>query len=166
LEIAVHDAAVVRGGHTGAQLTRHLHGSILWHPSDATEQRCQVFPVDILHRQERASAGFSEIVETTHVAMRDLTRHAQFVVESLQAIGVLTDGLRQELQRDRLIEGQIVGAIDLAHPATAEQRHQSVPTSYDCARREAIAFRRHWHDGGIRDGREDIDGRVFRTSGH
>ena len=44
---------------------------------------------------------------------------------------------RQELQRHRLIEREVVGAVDLAHAAAAEQRDEPVAAGDDGAGREA-----------------------------
>ena len=44
----------------------------------------------------------------------------------------------QELQCDRLVERQVVGAVHLAHAAAAEQRDESIPPGDDRARREAV----------------------------
>ena len=53
--------------------------------------------------------------------MRHLARDPHFVVELREADVVARHGVRQEFQRDRLAEAEIVGAIDLAHAAAAEQ---------------------------------------------
>ena len=50
---------------------------------------------------------------------------AQLVVK-LTEPRVVGGAWRQELQRDRLIEDQVVGPIDLAHAALAEQRHEAI----------------------------------------
>ena len=43
----------------------------------------------------------------------------------------------QELERDRLAELQVVGAVDLAHAAAAEQADDAIAAAEDRARREA-----------------------------
>jgi hypothetical protein len=44
---------------------------------------------------------------------------------------------RQELERDRLVEREVVGAVDLAHAAAAEQRDEPIPTGDNSARCDA-----------------------------
>ncbi len=48
------------------------------------------------------------------------------------------DALGQELQRDRLIEREVVGAVHLAHAAAAEQRDQTIAAGDDGAGCEAM----------------------------
>ena len=68
--------------------------------------------------------------------MRDRARDAHLVVELRQARGVGVSVVGQELQRDRLFELEVVGAIDLAHAAAAEQRDDAVAAGEQRAGRE------------------------------
>jgi hypothetical protein len=61
------------------------------------------------------------------VGVRDLARHPHFGVQLHQSRGIAIDRLGQELQRDRLSELQVIGAIDLAHTAAPEQRYDAIP---------------------------------------
>ena len=72
--------------------------------------------------------------------MRDLQREPDFGEEPFEAIGVGLDVARQELQRDGLAELQVVGAIDLAHAASAQQPDHPVPIGQDLAGHEALRF--------------------------
>ncbi|MHC5024246.1 MAG: hypothetical protein ACYTGG_10110 [Planctomycetota bacterium] len=72
--------------------------------------------------------------------MRDAKRQAHFLEEALEARRVAFDVAREELQRDALAQLQIVGAVDLAHTATAEQADDAVALGEDVARDEAGAF--------------------------
>ena len=109
--------------------------------ADAAEQRREILAVDVFHRQERVALEFADVVHAADVRMRDLPRHPHFGVELRQARGIAIDGLRQELQRDGLAELQIVGAVDLAHPALAEPPD------------DAVAARRRWCRAGSGRGR-------------
>ena len=51
---------------------------------------------------------------------------AHFVVEPREPAGVGGERFGQELERHRLAERQIVGAIDLAHAAAAEQADDAI----------------------------------------
>ena len=61
---------------------------------------------------------------------------ARFVMELRDACIGLGDTVRQELQRDWLGEGQVVGTIDLAHPSAPQERHEPVTTRHDRAWRK------------------------------
>ena len=71
--------------------------------------------------------------------MRHLSRDAQLVVELCETGFVRSDALVQELQRDRLIEGEVVGSIDLAHAAAAEQGDQAIAAGDNGTGRETAA---------------------------
>ena len=62
-----------------------------------------------------------DVVDAADVGMRHLPGHADFGVQLRQPGRIAVDVGRQELQRDRLAELEIVGAIDLAHAAAAER---------------------------------------------
>ena len=81
--------------------------------------------------------GFADVVDAADVAVRHLTRRADFVVELREADGVAGHLLRQELQRDRLTEAEVVGAIHLAHAAAAEQSDDAIAIGEDGAAGEA-----------------------------
>ena len=55
-------------------------------------------------------------------------------------------GFGQELERDRLVEREIVGAVDLAHAALAEHRDDAVPSAEQFAGSES-ALRPRWSAG-------------------
>ena len=52
LQIAMQDAALVRRGEAGAELPRDLDRLVLRQPADASQQRREIFAVDVLHRHE------------------------------------------------------------------------------------------------------------------
>ena len=88
LEIAMQHAAVVRGGESRAQLPRELGGLRGRQPSDASQQRRQVFAVHVLHREERLAVGFADVVDAAHVGVRHLPRDADFLAEPRQPVGI------------------------------------------------------------------------------
>jgi hypothetical protein len=69
--------------------------------------------------------------------MRHRARAAHFRQQAVVCRGVALERLRQERQRDRLAEFQVVGAIDLAHAPAPGQRDDAVAAGEDGARREA-----------------------------
>ena len=124
-------AAIVRRGHAGAQLPRDLDGLVLRNAADAAKQRGQVFAVDVLHRQEGAAVRLAEVVDAADVPVRYLPGDAQLVVEVGEPGIAGHHAIGQELQRDRLIERQIVGAVDLAHAAAAQQGDEPITSGND-----------------------------------
>ncbi len=134
LEIAVEHPLVVGRGQSRAQLPRHLSRLVRRQATDAPQQRGKVFPVHVLHRQEHVAIGFADVVHTTHVGMADLSCDADLGAEPRQPIGVGGDKVGQELQRDGLAKGEILGAIDLAHAAASEQADDLVPAGQHDAR--------------------------------
>ncbi len=156
LEIAVQHAEVVRGGEAGADLARDLGGPLLGEAADPLQQQRQVLAVDQLHRQEHAAVVLADVVDAADVAVRHLARDAHLVVELRQPLRILGDGRRQELQRDVLAEAQILGAVDLAHAAAADQAEDAVALGQQRARRERLAGRRQLLDRPA--GRRDADG--------
>ena len=63
------------------------------------------------------------------------------VVELGEPLRVLGNGRRQELQCDGLPEAQILGAVDLAHAAAADQAEDAVALGQQRARGDRLAGR-------------------------
>ena len=105
-------------------------------------ERREVLAVDVLHRQEQVAVGLADVVDAADVRVRDLPRRAHFVVELREPRRVVRERRRQELQRDRLAELQVVGPIDLAHAAAAEQADDAVAAVEQRAGREAAVIER------------------------
>jgi hypothetical protein len=63
-------------------------------------------------------------------------------VELRKALRITAQPRRQELQRDGLAQPEIVGAIDLTHPAAPEQPDDAIPLFQDDTRREASVIDR------------------------
>src|SRR5271165_5798512 len=68
--------------------------------------------------------------------MRDLPRDAHFVAETRER-GLIRRQLRgKKLEGHCLGQQQIVGAIDFAHAATAQQDYDAIALRQQCSRRE------------------------------
>ena len=81
----------------------------------------EVLAVDVLHRQKGMSLDLADVVDAADVRVGDLARDANLGAESRELAVAGGDRVGQELQRDRLAEDEVIRAVDLAHPATAEQ---------------------------------------------
>ena len=103
---------------------------------NAPKQRSQLLAVDELHRQERLTLDFVDVVHATDVRVRHLPRHPHFVVELHQPRGILIDFRRQKLQGDLLTEFQVVCPVHLAHSALAQPADDAVAAAEHGARRK------------------------------
>ena len=123
LQVAMEDAAIVRRGKAGADLSNDLDGLVRRQPADAAQQRRKVFAVHVLHRHERTAVPLADVMNPADIGMRDLAGGARLVAQARRQGGLVA---AQELQRDGLAEREIVGAIDLAHAAATEQADDAV----------------------------------------
>ena len=126
LQIAMDDAALMGGGESRAQLARDVGGFVFRESANPAERAREVFPVDVLHREIQEAVGLADVVDAAHVGVGDLPRGAHLVVKLSEAHRIVAERFRQELQRDRLAEAQIVRPIHLPHPAAAEETDDPV----------------------------------------
>lgn len=70
--------------------------------------------------------GFADVVHAAHVWMGHLACESNFLMESGQTLGPLSELNRQELECDGLAELQVVGAVNLTHATTAQQSHNTI----------------------------------------
>ena len=66
------------------------------------------------------AVDLSDVENATDVWVRDLARGADFAEESFVRRLVFSEMFGQKLQRDRLIQFEVFGFIDFAHPASAQ----------------------------------------------
>ncbi len=88
------------------------------------EPSAQCLPVDELHGNEHGTAEQTDIVNRDHVRVLQARQCLSLPQESLAAGRAI--GRLQELERDHSVEFGIVGLVDHAHPALAEQVEQHV----------------------------------------
>jgi hypothetical protein len=125
LQIAMQHTAFVRRAQTSADLARKLDGFVLRQTTDAAQEARQVLAVEVLHRDEVKTFDEADIVDAADVGVRDLPCNADFIAESRQP-GLAHLRLREKLERDGLVQDQIVGSVHLAHAALAEQAENPV----------------------------------------
>jgi hypothetical protein len=142
LEIAMDDAAIVRGGEPGADLARQFDRPILREATDATQQQREIFAIDVFHRQEGVPLVLADVEHAADVRMRDQARHPNFGVDLHQPRRVAIDRLRQKLQGDGLAQFQIVRAVDLAHAPFSQASDDAVAAVEESAGREAAVIDR------------------------
>jgi hypothetical protein len=88
------------------------------------------------------AVGLADVVHAADGWMRHLSRRANLVVQLRQPHGITGDGAGQEIEGNRLTEAQIVGAIDFAHAATAEESDDAI----------AAVEQRPWREAPMVDG--------------
>ena len=84
-------ALVVRRRQPRAQLPRDLQRLRRGQPPDPPQQRRQVLPVDVLHRQEGRAVDFADVVDAADVRMRDRARAAHLGEKPRRARRVALD---------------------------------------------------------------------------
>jgi len=68
----------------------------------------------------------ADVVNAADVWMRHLTRKPDLIPKALHRRGVLAEGLGKKLERHRLAQREVVGAIHLAHSAFAEEGDDAI----------------------------------------
>ena len=149
LDVAVHDAAVVRELQRVADLrddAQRLRGR---QPSRALHLP-QVHAVDELHQQVVQAARLAEVVDGDDVRVLKAREGARLAREALGEARVARDGGRQNLERDQSVEPRLPRLVDGAHAALADQfedlelRKERAQVVY-CRRRESSPGR--WTPG-------------------
>src|SRR5205085_5399894 len=95
-------------------------------PPDAAQQRGEVFAIDVFHRQEVQPLGLAYVEDAADVRVRHMARDADFAVKARQGRAVRRQAFGEQLQGDRLRELEVVGAVDFAHAAAAQQADDAV----------------------------------------
>ena len=155
------DAALVSGREPGADLARDLERPVLGEAADALQRatrdprrrrtpstgRCARRP-----RRCRRRGRRSDATPAAPCALR--------CGSCVSRAGIAIDVGRQELERDRLSELQIVGAIDLAHAAAPQASDDAIAAAEQRARLEAAVVDRA---GRGRASRLDALGRALAS---
>ena len=86
----------------------------------------QVTPLDIAHGDEEELLGSPGLVDRDDVRMVDRRGQLRLVEEAVTERFVLGEAGSEQLERDLPLESQILGQVDDAHPAPAQQRFDPV----------------------------------------
>jgi len=163
-EVAVDDALIVRRREPGADLPGELRRLVARQSADPEQQRREVLAVHVLHRDEVVPAGVADVVDTADVRVRHPARGAHLVEEQGEPVGIPAEPGRQELERHRLPELEVVGPVDLTHAAPAEKAAHPVAVGDDRARDVALG-RRACRAAAAPGTRRHRAGRVLDTAG-
>ena len=96
---------------------------------------------ELEHQIERAVLQLTEVTGGHHVRMLDATRGDRFTLEARDDLGEGGHLLVQDLDRHGLAHVHVLGAIDRAHAATADQCFDSVAPGKQGAK-QSIALSR------------------------
>ena len=133
------DAEVVRGLQPCAQLPRDVERLPPREVADSRQKRPQILSIDVFHREKRVAFGFADVVDTTNVRMRYLPGDPRFVQQLFNPVGTRPHAGRQELQRDRLSQFEIVCPVNLTHATAPEQTYDAVSIRENHAGQESPA---------------------------
>src|SRR5436190_22640673 len=86
------------------------------------------FAVDQLENEKTLAGRFLESVNRGDVRMVQRREDLRLPLEAHEAIVVLCECLRENLERDAASELDVPGAVDLAHSACADRRDDLVGT--------------------------------------
>ena len=146
LQIAMHDAGLVRGGEPRRDLPGDRQRAIDRQPALALQDRREIRSLDVRHRDVLDAVDLAEIVDADDVLVGDLAGEQQLALEALLERLRPPPGRRgigpDDLDRDRDLEHLVPGLIDGAHAADAEQPDDVVAGAEILADAEVVALRR------------------------
>src|SRR5579863_54797 len=116
----------MRCGQTGTELARNVESFIFGKASNASQQRRQIFAVNILHGEEVVALDIAHVVHAANIGVRNASRDPHFVLESLKQSLIARSFVGKELESHLLAEREIIGPIDLTHAALSEQGNNAV----------------------------------------
>ena len=119
LQIAVHDAGLVRGGQPVGNLLRDLDDALERHPA-AQHLAAQRGALDQLRDEVRRVAFDADVVDGDDVGVIEGARGDGLAGEALLTHGIERAGLVEHLDGDGPLEAGVAGAKHLSHPTGAE----------------------------------------------
>ena len=137
LQVAVEHAFGVGGGQSGAELAGDIERLIFGQTADAAQQRREILAIDVFHGEEGVALDVAHVVDAANVGMRNPPRDPHFIFETLQQTLIAGGFIGKKLERHRLAEREVVGAIHLAHAAFSQQSNDAIATSQQAAGYEA-----------------------------
>ena len=119
LQVAVHDALLVRGFERVRNLRRHRE-RFIQRGAAAREELGQRLALDELHHECEGAAGLFETVHDGNTRVIERGERARLALESRAPFTVLRERLGQDFDRDVALQPGIASAIHLAHSAGPE----------------------------------------------
>ena len=127
LQVSVDDALLVCGGEALCDLQRVVNGLLL---ADRTrvELSAQRLAFQKLHDRVSDAVLVSEVMDREDVRMRKRRDRLRLALEPCECVGIGSNGLRQNLDRDIPIELPVPRPIHLAHSPGSERGEDLVRT--------------------------------------
>ncbi len=135
LQVAMHDPRGVRLREPLGELRREVEDPAR-RQRPLLEDLAERAPEDELHREVRRPVRRAHLVDGDDGRVVERGGGARLLLEAAEAVRVLRELLRQQLERDLAPEPRVLRAEDLSHPAGAEWAE-------DLVRAEARAWRGH-----------------------
>ena len=127
LQIAMHDPLRVRGGERAADLGRDPEGARDIDRALALDHAAELDALEVLHDEVHAAVGGgARVGDVDDVRVTDLRCSARLSAEPLHEVGHPRVARMEDLERDALADIDMLGEVDLAHPALADQLHHVI----------------------------------------
>ena len=141
LHVAVDDAATVSCRQGTTDLQGDVQASHRLDDVDLGELVREVVPLEELHRQKRrAGVELAEVEDVEHVRVLDAGGADRFLLEARHDVLLLRVLGAEDLERDLLLDGLVLGKVDLAHPAFPELLEDAVAAGNDLAEQRVYFF--------------------------
>jgi hypothetical protein len=127
----------MRGSNPGRQLAYEIYAFLLGYPADPAEQSGEVLAVHILHGHIVLAVELPDVIDPAYIRMGNLACDPHLVLEQCKSGFVSPEPARQELQGHGLTKLQVIGPVDLTHPAAAQQAYDSITLPELSAREKA-----------------------------
>ncbi len=137
LEVAMNYALGMRSFEPKADLPGDFNRLGRFELALLAQERTQGRAVGKLHGDEFCAGVLAEIKDADHIAVRNLPGKDQLLLKTCQHVGAAGQLRTNRLQRDDSSQLQVVGLINGAHPALAEQFDHLVAPGQYRARRQA-----------------------------
>jgi len=124
LDVAMKHAERVCVRERAEELACDRHGAWWVEPEFGEQHRRERRAVEELHRDVLVAVRHVRVVEDPHAArVREPGDRARLALEPRLGVG---QGLAENLERDVLLEREMLGAIDVAHAAAADQLDDAI----------------------------------------
>ena len=130
LEVAMHDAAVVRGREAFRDLERVLDG-LARRNRGRREPRPKRLPLEKLHDGVDGAAVLADVVDGEDVRVRERRHRLHFAVEPGDRVRTAARERREHLDRHVPAQAGVPGPIDLAHASRPERPENFVRPESD-----------------------------------
>jgi hypothetical protein len=127
----------VGSGQAGTKLARDFQSLVRRQPPNTPQQRRQILAVHIFHGEERVPIHFAHVINPANIRMRNSPREPNLIAKTLQQSFIFARLFGKKLERNRLPQRQIIGAINFSHAAATQQCNDAIPPSQQASRKKS-----------------------------